>query len=93
MHSTDLPVTDYWDPEWDVYDVPFSPADDGVDWDVWWAAYCHLWDLRWVMDGYAEYRPDFRGRELTTGCRCRETAGWNAPFVIGYRLDDGLHVP
>lgn len=77
MHSSDLPVTEWWDPEYDVYDVPNSPYDPqpvgstgavtSAEFDTWWTAYDFLWDLRWVMHGSAEYRPDFRGRELTTG--------------------------
>lgn len=74
MHSSELPVTEWWDPDEEVYDVPHTPR--GAFWeypypqqevDDWWAAYSHLWDLRWIMHGSAEYRPDFRGRELTTG--------------------------
>lgn len=80
MHSSELPITEWWDPEWDVYDVPLTPNDGWwqdnptpEQCDTWWAAYAHLWNIRWVMCGSAEYRPDFRGRELATG---EPVAGW-----------------
>lgn len=75
MNSTDLPITEWWDPAWDVYDVPGSPYDDSdAPHDVWWAAYEHLWMLRHVMTGRAEYTPSHFQHQLTTGselCTCR----------------------
>lgn len=76
MKSTDLPVTEFWDPEWDVYDVPLGPFDDGVEVDVWWAAYEHVWMLSWIQHGTEAYIPFHYQHQLTTGCRCREAPGW-----------------
>jgi len=79
MNSKDLPVTEYWDPEFDVYDVPLSPfedfgavpLEDHVE--LWWAAYEHQWLLGWIMSGEAAYIPARFAHQLTTGpgpCRC-----------------------
>lgn len=73
MHSSELPTTEWWDPEYDLYDVPGSPYGETVGelapgmFDAWWTAYSHCWDIRWYRHGSAEYRPDFKGRELTRG--------------------------
>lgn len=77
MNSADLPVTEWWDPEWDVYDVPGSPYDpqpagctDPVgeaDFDAWWAAYEHCWILGWITNGTAPYIPFQFQHQLTTG--------------------------
>lgn len=75
-HSHRLPITEWWDPAWDVYDVPGSPDVDDPDapgHDVWWAAYEHLWMLRHIMTGRAEYTPHHFQHQLTTGaelCKC-----------------------
>lgn len=80
MKSTDLPVTEWWDPEWDLYDVPLSPFDDGVDVETWWAAYEHLWMLSWVLHGTEAYIDVHYQHQLTTGipegCTCRDAPGW-----------------
>lgn len=57
MHSSELPVTEWWDPdpEWEVYDVPGSP--ESVPHEIWWAAYQHLWVLEWITTGSAWYSP------------------------------------
>lgn len=62
MLSTELPITEWWDPEWDVYDVPLSPftgagAELEVPYDVWWAAWSHIWTLDWITTGTAWYAP------------------------------------
>lgn len=70
MHSNDLPITEWWDPQWDIYDVPLSPDlddPDAPDHDTWWAAYEHLWMLRHIMTGQAEYVPSHFQHQLTTG--------------------------
>lgn len=70
MHSNDLPITEWWDPQWDTYDVPLSPNlddPDAPDHDIWWAAYEHLWMLRHIMTGQAEYVPSHFQHQLTTG--------------------------
>ena len=76
--SKDLPITEYWDPEWDVYDVPLSPFEGNVDHEIWWAAYEHTWILDWILMGEAAYIPFRFDHQLTTGadrvpdvCRCR----------------------
>lgn len=70
MHSTEIPITEWWDPPWDTYDVPLSPNlddPDAPDHDTWWAAYEHLWMLRHIMTGQAEYVPSHFQHQLTTG--------------------------
>ena len=78
MLSTDLPVTDWWDPEWDVYDVPIAP--DNVPHIVWWEAYYHLAMIEYITTGRTWGWPDgILTRQLTTGhdplCPAI-TAGW-----------------
>lgn len=61
MLSTELPITDWWDPEYDVYDVPLCPQgdyDDPDETEAWWAAYDHLETVRHIMTGRRWYSPD-----------------------------------
>lgn len=71
MHSSELPVTEYWDPAWDVYDVPLSPwtgfGGPEVPAEVWWAAYEHVWILSWIRHGTEAYIPFHYQHQLTTG--------------------------
>lgn len=68
MNSSDLPITEWWDPEYDVWDVPGSPYDaqapgemagDLPDWSfaVWWAAYDHVSEVGYIMTGERWYAP------------------------------------
>lgn len=91
MDSKDLPVTEWWDPEWEVYDVPLSPFEgDRVDVDTWWAAYEHGWILGWILHGTAAYIPFHFQHQLTTGaelCTCTVTA-YDTGTMFSYRRVD-----
>lgn len=66
MNSTDLPVTEWWDPEFGYYDVPI--AAEGVPYDVWWSAYEHIAEIEWITTGRTWGWPDgLFARQLTTG--------------------------
>ena len=76
MNSTDLPVTDWWDPEWDQYDVPLVPQHDPddpaevriADTNAWWAAYDHVETIKHITTGQRWYGPDnFYAHQLTAG--------------------------
>lgn len=57
MLSTDLPVTEWWDPEWDQYDVPSYP-EDSLPFELWHACYMHQAWLEWLMTGRTWGWPD-----------------------------------
>lgn len=91
MNSTDLPVTEYWDPELGYYDVPI--AADGVPYDVWWPAYEHIAEIEWITTGRTWGWPDgLFGRQLTTGieiCTCIEVPyGDHEGQFAGYEYFD-----
>lgn len=76
MNSTDLPITDWWDPDWGVYDVPSSPYDvqevgdtsavTEQHWMVWWTAYDHNAEVVYIMTGSRWGWPDnLLTRQLT----------------------------
>jgi hypothetical protein len=65
MLASDLPVTEYWDPHWDVYDVPLCPQASSDP--AWWPAYEHQWLVGWIMDGSAPYIPANFQHQLTGG--------------------------
>ena len=77
MHSSELPITDWWDPEWDVYDVPSSPYDvqrpgekaealPEALFDAWWEAYDHTAEVAYIMTGSRWGWPDnLHARQLT----------------------------
>lgn len=81
MLSTDLPVTEWWDPEVDYYGVPMSPTGHGPAAEAaWWPAFVHLAEIEWIMTGRTWGWPDgLFARQLTTGhdplCPAI-TAGW-----------------
>lgn len=97
MLSTDLPITEYWDPEWDVYEVPLSPFNGPgsqleVPYEIWWAAYEHDWVLGWILDGTAWYAPHHWQNQLTTG-HCRDDGppylgAWPWPCTCEYFVFD-----
>lgn len=108
MHSTDLPVTEWWDPEWDVYSVPLSPFEDRGSVpledhvETWWAAYEHQWLLGWIMSGEAAYIPSKFQHQLTTGgevtptqCTCYYAGStWHdGPMVREYHLEQNPDCP
>lgn len=66
MNSTDLPVTEWWDPEFGYFDVPI--AADGVPYDVWWPAYEHIAEIEWITTGRTwGWIDGLFARQLTTG--------------------------
>jgi hypothetical protein len=76
MHSSELPVTEYWDPADDVYAVPPCPQGSGYDdADTWTEAFLFSATIEWIWADYDGYWGPWT-RELTTGCRCRDKPGW-----------------
>lgn len=89
MLSTELPVTEWWDPDpdWPVYDVPGSP--EGAPHDLWWAAYNHVWYLEWIMTGSAWYSPHPWQNQLTAGPASVSYLGaWPWPCSCEYVVFD-----
>jgi hypothetical protein len=67
VDSRDLPITESWDPDWDVYDVPIFGWED-VPVDIWWACYEHCAWIEWIMTGRTWGWPEgLLARQLTTG--------------------------
>jgi hypothetical protein len=60
MNSADLPITEWWDPEWDVYDVPGSlyDQDSPAAHSIWWTCYEHVAMVEWIMTGRSWGWPD-----------------------------------
>lgn len=67
MHSTDLPVTEWWDPADDVHDVPPCPQGDGrTDATLWTEAFLFSATIGWIWADYDGYWGRWT-RQLTTG--------------------------
>jgi hypothetical protein len=57
MLSTELPVTEWWDPEYELYAVQPFP-DDSVPFALWHEAYLHEATIEWIMTGHTWGWPD-----------------------------------
>lgn len=58
MHSSELPVTEWWDPEWDVYEVPGYALQDTIeDFDLWWLTWDFTAEIGYIMTGDRFYSP------------------------------------
>lgn len=103
MLSTELPITEWWDPEWDVYDVPIAP--ENVPYDVWWPAYFHQAMIEYITTGRTWGWPDgILMRQLTAGpasvpylgawpwpCSC-EYVVFDCPWPARWAIASGFRI-
>ena len=102
MHSSQLPVTEWWDPADDVYSVPPCPQGSGYgDADTWTEAFLFAAMIRWIWSDYDGYWGRWT-RQLTTGddvtptqCACYYAGStWHeGPMVREYHLEQNPDCP
>jgi hypothetical protein len=76
-HSSELPITEWWDPENDVWTVPSGPYDyqdvgagmpPAEMFDAWWVTWDFVSEVDYIMTGSRYYAPDdLYQHQLTTG--------------------------